>query len=303
LRENPGKPLPDDLKKIAAAIECFHKASLIHDDIEDNDIERYGEKTLHEEHGIAVALNVGDLLIGEGYRLIGASDVSAGQRVAMLQAAATGQRQLCRGQGAELVWQQNPAPLKSTEVLDIFRKKTAPAFEVALRLGAIYAGEEAHEEVSEILAAYSENLGIAYQIRDDLSDLGADGETNDLAGLRPSLLLAVAHERAKDDAKKTLATVWRRQLPTGKTFADIEAMYTDLKATDRADTLLATYKEEAIRSLRELENANLKGLLRRVIGKIFNETEIKGWCSEVQQVSELEKVQAQNGNGAPVAAR
>ncbi len=208
LREDTGKPLPPDLKKIAVAIECFHKASLIHDDIEDNDTERYGEKTLHEEHGIAIALNVGDLLIGEGYRLIGESSVSASQRAAMLKAASVGQRQLCRGQGAELVWQQNPAPMKSVEVLDIFRKKTAPAFEVALRLGAIYAGEEQHEEVSEILSAYSENLGIAYQIRDDLSDFGAEGETNDLAGLRPSLLLAIGHERAKNEQKEILASVW-----------------------------------------------------------------------------------------------
>ena len=214
--------------------------------------------------------------------------------------AAAGQRQLCRGQGAELVWQQNPAPMKSVEVLDIFRKKTAPAFEVALRLGAIYAGEEQHDEVSKILSAYSENLGIAYQIRDDLSDLGAEGETNDLAGLRPSLLLAVGYERAKDEQKEILDSVWRRQLPENMTFADIEAMYNELDTPERADTLLATYKEEAIRSLRDLENANLKGLLRRVIGKIFNETEIKGWCSEVQQVSELDKVR--NGNGAPVSA-
>ena len=290
LRADTGKALPEDIKKIAVAIECFHKASLIHDDIEDNDTERYGEKTLHEEHGIAVALNVGDLLIGEGYRLIGESSVGAKQQVAMLQATAMGQKQLCRGQGAELVWQQKPSPMKSIEVLDIFRKKTAPAFEVALRLGAIYAGEEQHEEVSEVLAAYSENLGIAYQIRDDLSDLGAKGETNDLVGLRPSLLLAVAHERAKADQKEILTSVWQRKLPEGSTFAEIEAMYTELKASDRADTLLATYKEEAIRSLRDLENANLKGLLRRVIGKIFNETVVKGWCSEVQQTSELDKI-------------
>ncbi len=295
LRKDTGEPLPADLKKIAVAIECFHKASLIHDDIEDNDTERYGEKTLHEEHGLAVALNVGDLLIGEGYRLIGESDISATQRATMLKAASTGQRQLCRGQGAELVWQQNPAPLKSVEVLDIFRKKTAPAFEVALHLGAIYAGQEQHEEVSEVLAAYSENLGIAYQIRDDLSDLGAEGETNDLASLRPSLLLAIGHERAKDEQKEILTSVWRRQLPENVTFADIETMYTQLKAIDRADTLLATYKEEAVRSLRELENASLKGLLRRVVGKIFNETIVKGWCSETQSLSELEKVREQNG--------
>src|SRR5438876_3205750 len=72
LRNNVSQPIPDDLKKIAVAVECFHKASLIHDDIEDNDAQRYGEKTLHEEFGLPVALNVGDLLIGEGYRLIGA---------------------------------------------------------------------------------------------------------------------------------------------------------------------------------------------------------------------------------------
>ena len=189
--------------------------------------------------------------------------------------------------------------MKSIEVLDIFRKKTAPAFEVALRLGSIYAGEEQHNEVSEVLAAYSENLGIAYQIRDDLSDLGAKGETNDLVGLQPSLLLAVAHERAKADQKEILASVWHRKLPEGSTFADIEAMYTDLKAIDRADTLLATYKEEAIRSLRDLENANLKGLLRRVIGKIFNETVVKGWCSEVQQTSELDKIRELKDTAIP----
>ena len=55
LRSAQDPVVPDSVRKIAIAIECFHKASLIHDDIEDNDQFRYGEKTLHEEHGIAVA--------------------------------------------------------------------------------------------------------------------------------------------------------------------------------------------------------------------------------------------------------
>ena len=300
LRDDVGEIIPDDLKKVAVAVECFHKASLIHDDIEDEDAKRYGEKTLHAEHGLAVALNVGDLLIGEGYRLIGETGVSAEQRAAMLQAAAAGQRQLCRGQGAELVWQQNPAPLKQAEVLDIFRQKTAPAFEVALRLGSICASLQKHESVSDVLAQFSENLGIAYQIRDDLSDLGTEGETNDLAGQRPTLLLAVAHGKAKAEQKEQLDQVWRRQLPEGLTFEDIEEMYHDLKAVKRAEDLLATYKEQSIRSLTDLENANLKGLLRRVIGKIFNDTVVKGWCSEVQEVSELEKVRQRSAQ--PVKA-
>ncbi len=285
LRRDTGKPLPEDIKKVAVAVECFHKASLIHDDIEDNDALRYGEKTLHEEHGVAVALNVGDLLIGEGYRLLAACKASAEAKAEMIRVASEGQRELCRGQGAELCWARSPQSLTQHQVLDIFRKKTAPAFEVALRIGALYAGVEQHEEVEDVLHVYSEALGIAYQIRDDLSDLGDTGETNDIAGLRPSLLLAVAHEKAKDAQKELLASVWRRQLPAGTSVKDIEALYAELGADLRAKTLLETYKEEAIRCLRDLENPNLKGLLRRVLGKIFNDVEIKGWCKEQEQLN------------------
>ncbi|MBI3882374.1 MAG: polyprenyl synthetase family protein, partial [Verrucomicrobia bacterium] len=295
LRADTGKPLPDDIKKIAVAVECFHKASLIHDDIEDNDALRYGEKTLHEEYGTAVALNVGDLLIGEGYRLIGASKISAEQKAQMLLVASQGQRELCRGQGAELCWARKPMPLDQRQVLDIFRKKTAPAFEVALRLGALYAGVEQHEEVEDVLKTYSEALGIAYQIRDDLSDIGASGETNDLASLRPSLLLAIAHDKAKDAQKELIASVWRRALPEGVTFEQVEQLYAELGADTRARTLLETYKEEAIRCLAMLENPNLKGLLRRVLGKIFNDVEIKGWCKEQEMKNRVR-------DGVPIEA-
>jgi len=279
LRKNPGAELPGDIRKAAIAVECFHKASLIHDDIEDNDAERYGEKTLHEEHGVPVALNVGDLLIGEGYRLLSACDVGAEQKASMVLTASNGQRQLCRGQGAELCWMRSPGPLSSLQVLEIFKQKTAPAFEVALRIGAIYAGN--HAEVEGVLTAYSQALGIAYQIRDDLSDFGASGETDDISGLRPSILLAIAYERAQGEQRELLGKLWHRSL-TAISSAEIDSIYRALKADERARTLLETYKEEAIRSLRELDNPNLKGLLRRVLGKIFNDTEIKGWCKEFE---------------------
>jgi geranylgeranyl pyrophosphate synthase len=272
--------LPDDLKRAAIAVECFHKASLIHDDIEDGDATRYGEKTLHEEHGIPVALNIGDLLIGEGYRLLGACEISAEQRAAMMLVAAEGQRELSRGQGAELVWARQPDVLTSLQVLDIFKKKTAPAFEVALRVGALFAGVETHDEVRDVLHAYSEALGIAYQIRDDLADLGQTEDTSDIAGLRPSLLLATAHERAECEHRKITSALWSRTSTVG--VAEVEQLYRDLGAVERCTDLLERYKEQAIQSLRELENPSLKGLLRRVLGKIFNDTEIKGWCKEFE---------------------
>ncbi|MGE3312598.1 MAG: polyprenyl synthetase family protein [Limisphaerales bacterium] len=279
LSGQPDAQLPDDLRKIAVAVECFHKASLIHDDIEDNDALRYGEKTLHEEHGVPVALNVGDLLIGEGYRLLATCKADAETKAAMLRVAAEGQRELCRGQGAELVWTRQPAVLSLVQVVDIFRQKTAPAFEVALRLGALYSGR--HDECDDVLGAYSRALGIAYQIRDDLADLGASGETDDIAGQRPSLLLAIARERASGEARAYLDQLWRREITPDS--PRVEALYRDLKADERCQHLLESYKEEAIRSLASLEHPSLKGLLRRVVGKIFNDVEIKGWCKEQEQ--------------------
>ncbi len=273
----PAAEIPAGLKKAAVAVECFHKASLIHDDIEDGDATRYGEKTLHEEHGIPVALNVGDLLIGEGYRLLGACEISSEQRAAMMLVASEGQRELSRGQGAELVWARKPDVLTSLQVLDIFKKKTAPAFEVALRIGALYAGVDSHDEVADVLRAYSEALGIAYQIRDDLADLDQTSDTSDIAGLRPSLLLATAHERA---ATAQTAALWNRTSTAA--IAEVEQLYRDSGAVERCTDLLERYKEQAIQSLRDLDSPSLKGLLRRVIGKIFNDTEIKGWCKEFE---------------------
>ena len=279
LSGQPDAAMPEDLRKVAVAVECFHKASLIHDDIEDNDAQRYGEKTLHEEYGVAVALNVGDLLIGEGYRLLASCKVSAEAKVEMLRVAAEGQRELCRGQGAELLWTRKPNVLTPLQVVDIFRQKTAPAFEVALRLGAIYAGK--HEECDEVLGAYSRALGIAYQIRDDLHDLGVGGESDDIAGQRPSLLLAIARDRATAEKREFLDRLWRREIQPNSN--EVEALYRELKADERCQHLLESYKEEAIRSLAVLEHPSLKGLLRRVVGKIFNDVEIKGWCKEQEQ--------------------
>jgi geranylgeranyl diphosphate synthase, type II len=290
------KEISSDLKKIAVAVECFHKASLIHDDIEDGDAIRYGQKTMHAEYGVPIALNVGDLLIGEGYRLLASCGLAATAKSEMLRVASEGQRELCRGQGAELDWNRSPGVLTPVQVVEIFRRKTAPAFEVALRLGAIAAGQ--HEECEDVIGAYSGALGIAYQIRDDLSDFDGTGDSNDLANLRPSLLLAIARDRASGETREYLDRLW-----DGKEGADavrLAEICREVKADERCQHLLESYKEEAVRSLVALENPSLKGLLRRTLGKIFNDVEIKGWCKEEQQARTAESA-ASMGAGPALA--
>ena len=285
-----------DVRKLAVAIECFHKASLIHDDIEDGDDVRYGAPTLHAEHGVAVAINIGDLLLGEGYRLLGELEVVGETRAQLLSVAAQGHATLSRGQGAELNWARAPRPLSSLEVLGIFREKTAPAFEVALRQGALLAG--AAPEVLEVLGPYSEALGIAYQIHDDLDDFTGEGDSDDLADLRPSLIMAIAHKRAAGgDAEAMLDAIWRKERPVGSPGSDerlaLEARLGEWGVVQKARDLADAYEVAAVESLTPLQHPSVKGLLRRVVGKIFGEGDlIEGYCSEFEALNRSRQEEA-----------
>ncbi|MCB1226662.1 MAG: polyprenyl synthetase family protein [Verrucomicrobiales bacterium] len=281
LREDPEAPISDAVKRAAVAVEAFHKASLIHDDIEDNDDERYGEATMHEQHGVPVALNAGDLLIGEGYRWLADSELSAVVRAELVKVAAEGQRELCRGQGAELLWTRQPGALEPRQVIEIFRSKTAPAFEVALKVGAALARRL--DEVEDVLHAYSENLGVAYQIRDDLDDLGDDAAARTEVAIRPSVILSLLLEKGKGEVKTAMQALWSGQAEVLPDKRIIRQWAEESGAHEKAMMLLESYKEAAVRSLQEVEIPNLKGLLRRVLGKIFNELEIKGWCREREE--------------------
>ena len=293
LQDDPHAPPPDALRKVAVAVECFHKASLVHDDIEDGDARRYGEPTAHAAHGIPAALNVGDFLIGEGYRLLAENDFAPEIRAGMTAVAARGHRTLCLGQGEDLAWARSPRPLGSQQVLQIFRQKTAPAFGVALELGAACA--RAEPEVFEKLRAYSDALGIAYQIRDDLDDFEPSAEApDDVTALRPSLPLAVGYEQAKSEpeARSVLEAAWRRERAADGRSGEVRELLARFDAAGRSRRLMESYKEEAIRCLPGLTNPSLKGLLRRVVGKIFS-IEIQGWCSEFE---------ARNAAGGPTVA-
>ena len=265
LQDDADAPVPDSVRRLALAVECFHKASLVHDDIEDGDTYRYGQPVLHAEYGIPVALNAGDFLLGEGYRLIAEAGFDGERTARMLTAAAHGHRDLTLGQGAELWWARRPGPLTVAQVLEIFRRKTAPAFEVALRLGALAGGDG--NDLRDALHRYSEALGIAYQIADDLKDNHDGTEPSDVAAMRPSILLAIARECAEGEDADLLDRL-------GRPDADIDPdavhrCFRHLGVEAEAHRLMAEYDDRAVRALEPLTCADLKGLLRRLVFKIF----------------------------------
>ena len=271
---DPGAEIPDFIIKPALAVESFHKASLIHDDIEDHDTLRYGSATLHREYGIPIALNLGDLLIGEGYRLIGETELPGADIAKMLLFAADCHKTLALGQGAELLAVKNmKKPLSMKEIKMIFESKTSPAFEAALAIGAVCAGAE--DDIFPILKEFSRALGMAYQIKDDIEDLedyrlsecsSEDRSTGHNTSFKCSLLFSIAYENGSEDERELLCLCLKKEVESGSCMK----LLSSIRTLERANQLYEHYKNKAIRSLYPLKNAPLKSLLRKIIHKICN---------------------------------
>ena len=204
---------PDHVLRAAMAIETFHKASLVHDDIEDADQYRYGDETLHKKWGVPTAINVGDYLIGMGYRLVSNDRKELGGDMAadILDYLASSHQRLAEGQGAELIWRDaRDRMLKPIDALKIYALKTSPAFEAALYTGVRLAGPA--DDYLSVIKTFARNLGVAFQILNDLKDWERDDENKrvvgaDLLGGRPTVLWALALEGLKPALREELISL------------------------------------------------------------------------------------------------
>ncbi len=245
--------LPDAVRRTALAIEAFHKASLVHDDIEDDDTFRYGRETLHRQYGVGTAINVGDYLIGLGYRLVGRERKELGGDCAadILNRLADAHLKLSEGQGAELLWRDaGTRRLTALDALKIYALKTAPAFEAALYSGLRLAGPA--EQYEKMVAEFSRHLGVAFQILNDLKDWEGDGDNKLFAGqdvlaARPTLLLALALEGGRPAGREELLAILN-QRHTGKTedvLARVRLLFQQAQVFDKAEKLVEKYRARA----------------------------------------------------------
>jgi geranylgeranyl pyrophosphate synthase len=247
---------------LALAVECFHKASLIHDDIEDNDDSRYGKETIHARHGIPVAINTGDYLIGEGYRLIAESNLPAEKIRDAIKIISSGHRSLSIGQGDELISIRSKEILPLTEMLKLFENKTSAAFKVSLLLGAKIGG--ASDETIDGLDLFSNFIGIGYQIKDDLNDY--QGNKGDIAIRKFSILLSVLEGQLPQPEKVILLKAYK--LDDYKIIFELIDQYNIQNITKK---ILTDIIGEAKNSLESISNLGLKLALHEILGKIFKE--------------------------------
>lgn len=163
--------IPLEVKEAVVAVECMHKASLIHDDIEDGDSWRGANPTLHVSHGVPTALNTGDFLAGEAYSLLVRSSVDMAQKLEILAELCDTQRRLCIGQGDDLKYRGKGATITLEVLFGIYKNKTSSLFFLPMYVGSLLAGSR-YSNMRTSIRRIAEVLGIAYQIKDDLVDPG-----------------------------------------------------------------------------------------------------------------------------------
>jgi len=152
----------DKVLPIAIATEFAQTASLIHDDIIDEDAVRRGVETVHSKYGQKMAILAGDLLIAQSIRLLGKHASPE-----ILVHVANSGIELCEGEAADMLMSaDDPEVLTEKKYLAMIEKKTVSFIKTTVMMGAFVAG--ADEKQQKALGKYGENLGFAFQIRDDI---------------------------------------------------------------------------------------------------------------------------------------
>jgi geranylgeranyl pyrophosphate synthase len=259
--------LPDAVRRVAISIETFHKASLVHDDIEDADDFRYGRPSLHLAHGLSTAINIGDYMIGLGYRLVSREAASLGPAVVgdILQILSDAHVRLSEGQGAELLWRDaHDKQLTAEDALAIYSLKTSPAFEAALLSGLRCAGSL--EDLVEPLRRFCEHMGIAFQILNDLKDWQGDQDNKlgaglDILGGRPTVLWALALEGLAPELRGELLHLAVSDVPAAEKIRRVRELYQTAGVFDKASRLVREHQAHAESIAQQISPERLRELL------------------------------------------
>ena len=255
----------ETVRKLALAIEMLHMASLIHDDILDQDIVRRNELTVNTKWGIRDAVLIGDALASLSFYL------SADYENEIMKIISQTSVKLSDGEYLDV--KESTDTRKERDYIETIRKKSASLFKTSTQCGAIAA--EAKRNEIDALSEFGENFGLAYQIMDDLLDIAPikDDLPQDIKMLRATLPIIHLFESAKPELKEKLfqaITAINTQNSNEKENT-INMLRENLKSTgslrycaDKIDQ----YVTNAIASLEPLKESPFKGYLIKMANSL-----------------------------------
>ncbi|MBI1662275.1 MAG: polyprenyl synthetase family protein [Nitrosopumilus sp.] len=192
----------------ASAVEMVHNFTLVHDDIMDNDEMRHGVPTTHRKYGMPIAILAGDVLFSKAYQVISDTKLSPIATTHLISRLAKACVDVCEGQLLDVKMAEEKKIPTQSQYITMIGKKTAALFDVSCAMGAICATSK-DKDISN-LSSFGRNLGIAFQITDDLIGVMGDPKItkkpvgNDLREGKKSLPILMAIKRAKGKDKKII---------------------------------------------------------------------------------------------------
>ena len=249
----------------ASAVEMIHNFTLVHDDIMDNDEIRHGVPTVHKKFGMPLAILAGDVLFSKAYQIITQSKLSSDAITELVARLAKACVDVCEGQLLDIKMADEKRIPTQAEYINMIGKKTAALFDVSCAMGAICATRK-NKDIRN-LSAFGRNLGIAFQITDDLIGVMGDPKItkkpvgNDLREGKKSLpiLMAIKSSRGKD--KKTILDAFGNSKATRKDLNKAVEVIRSIGIEDRVRKQALSYASKAEKSLETYSGANKKELI------------------------------------------
>ena len=236
----------------ALAVEIFHNFSLIHDDIMDEAPVRRGQQTVHKKWNQNIAILSGDVMLVKAYQYLNTySPEIANQLIKVFNKTAI---EVCEGQQMDMDFEKISNVTKE-EYIRMITLKTSVLLGCALQMGAIIGGANSKEQSD--LYAYGLNLGIAFQIQDDLLDLYGDPELvgkqvgGDIVANKNTLLIVVAKEAANEKQLSTLENLYNEP-NIAKKIEGIIALFKTLKVQENCLELMGEFYKKAEYHLNEI---------------------------------------------------
>ena len=202
-----------DAISAASAVEMIHNFTLVHDDIMDNDEMRHGVTTTHKKFDIPLAILAGDVLYSKAYNTISSkSKLSSNYTTQLVSKLSKTCIEICEGQVDDIKFAENKRIPTEKEYVKMIEKKTAVLFEVSCAMGAICAKRK-QKDVKN-LSAFGRNLGIAFQITDDLIGIIGDSKItkkpvgNDIREGKKSLPIILAIKKARGQNRTKIMRVF-----------------------------------------------------------------------------------------------
>ena len=197
----------------ASAVEMIHNFTLVHDDIMDNDEMRHGVTTTHKKFDIPLAILAGDVLYSKAYNTISSkSKLSSNYTTQLVSKLSKTCIEICEGQVDDIKFAENKRIPTEKEYIKMIEKKTAVLFEVSCAMGAICAKRK-QKDVKN-LSAFGKNLGIGFQITDDLIGIIGDSKItkkpvgNDIREGKKSLPIILAIKKARGQNRTKIMRVF-----------------------------------------------------------------------------------------------